>query len=110
MAYDQDLAHRVRAALADAGVDSVEQRMFGGLAFMVRGHMTVGIIRDELMVRVGKEAHEEAVALPHAREMDFTGRAMTGMVYVAPAGVEDDDDLRRWVDRGLRFTGSLAPK
>lgn len=110
MPYDQDLAHRVRAVLADDGVDAVEREMFGGLAFMVRGHMTVGIIRDDLMVRVGKDAHDDAVALPHAREMAFTGRPMRGIVEVAPAGVEEDHQLVAWVRRGLAFTSTLAPK
>ncbi len=110
MAYDEDVAYRVRAALADAGVDPVERQMFGGLAFMVRGHMTVGVIGDDLMVRVGADGHEDALAQPHAREMDFTGKPMTGMVYVAPAGIADDEDLRSWVRRGLDFTGSLPPK
>lgn len=110
MAYDEDVAYRVRAALADAGVDPVERQMFGGLAFMVGGHMTVGVIGDDLMVRVGADGHEDALAQPHAREMDFTGKPMTGMVYVAPAGIADDEDLRSWVRRGLDFTGSLPPK
>lgn len=110
MAYDEDVAYRVREALADADVDPVEREMFGGLAFMVRGHMTVGVIGDDLIVRVGKEGHEDALAQPHAREMDFTGKPMTGMVYVAPAGIADDGALRAWVRRGLDFTGSLPPK
>lgn len=110
MAYDEDAAHRVRAALSDADVDPVEVRMFGGLAFMVRGHMTVGILGDDLMVRVGKDAHEDALAQPHAREMDFSGRPMAGLVYVGAEGYEDDADLREWVRRGLDFTGSLPPK
>lgn len=110
MAYDEDLAHRVRAALSDADVDPVEREMFGGLAFMVRGHMTVGILGDELMVRVGEDGHEDALAQPHAREMDFTGTPMTGMVYVGADGVADGADLRAWVRRGLDFTGTLPPK
>lgn len=110
MAFDEDLTHRVRAALADAGVDAVEKRMFGGVAFMVRGHMTVGIIRDELMVRVGKDAHADAVKQPHAHEMDFTGRPMAGMVSVDADGVRDEADLRTWVKRGLAFTTTLVPK
>lgn len=110
MAYDEDLAMRVRAVLADADTEPREQKMFGGLAFMVRGHMTVGILGDELMVRVGKDAHEDALALPHTHPMDFTGRPMTGLVQVAPAGTADDDDLRAWVQRGLDFTRSLPAK
>lgn len=110
MAYDEDVAHRVRAALAAADVDPVEREMFGGLAFMVRGHMTVGIIGDRLMVRVGREGHDDALDRPHTREMDFTGRPMTGLVYVEPEGLADDEDLAAWVRRGLDHTGSLEPK
>lgn len=110
MAYDEELAHRIRAVFADRNVDPLEQHMFGGLAFMVRGHMTVGVMGDELMVRVGTDAHDDAVTQRHAREMDFTGRPMRSMVIVAPAGFDDDADLSCWVDRGLAFTTTLPPK
>lgn len=110
MAYDEELANRVREALSDADVEPAERQMFGGLAFMVDGHMTVGIIDDELMVRVGKDGHDDALAEPHAREMDFTGKPMTGMVYVAPEGLGDDGDLAAWVRRALDHTRSLPPK
>lgn len=110
MAYDEDVAARVRAAFADADVLTTERKMFGGLAFMVGGHMTVGVLGDELMVRVGKDAFEEALAQSHARVMDFTGRPSAGMLYVAPDGFADDVSLRTWVDRGLAFTTTLPPK
>ena len=110
MAFSEDVAHRVRAALADADVHPTEQRMFGGLAFMVRGHMTVGVIGEELIVRVGKDDHDDAVARRHVREFDFSGRPMRGFVYVAPEGFEEDGALEEWVRRGLDFTGSLPPK
>ena len=109
MAYDEGLAQRVREHLAeDRRV--TEKKMFGGLAFMVAGNMCCGIVGDELMVRVGPDAYEDALARPHARAMDFTGRAMKGMVYVGVDGVESDDDLAGWVDRGLAFAGSLPAK
>ncbi|MBW3577314.1 MAG: TfoX/Sxy family protein [Actinobacteria bacterium] len=110
MAYNEDVAHRVREAFANADVVPIERRMFGGVAFMVHGHMTVGIVGDDLMVRVGKEAYGDALARPHARPMDFTGKPMTGMVYVAAEGFADAADLRDWIQRGLAFTGSLPPK
>lgn len=110
MAYDQESADRVRKAFAEAGADPVEKKMFGGLAFMVDGHMSVGLLGDQLMVRVGRKAQEDALAQPHARPMDFTGRPMATMVYVDPAGFEDDGDLDRWIQRGLDFCGSLPPK
>lgn len=110
VAYDEELANRVREALSDPDVDPVERQMFGGLAFMVDGHMTVGVIGDQLMVRVGREAHDDALAEPHVREMDFTGKPMTGMVYVAPGGLADDEDLAAWVGRALDHTRSLPPR
>ncbi len=84
--------------------------MFGGIAFMLNGHMCCGVTRHDLMVRVGPDAYEDSLARPHARPMDFTGRPMKGMVYVGPGGCEDDDDLRAWVDRGVAFATSLPPK
>jgi hypothetical protein len=84
--------------------------MFGGLCFMVGGNMCVGIVGDDLMVRVGPDGWEEALSRPHAREMDFTGKSMRGMVYVAPEGLSEDDDLRKWVDRGLDYASSLPAK
>ena len=109
MPYDDGVAQRVREALIDhTGV--VEKKMFGGLAFMVRGHMCCGIVGAELMVRVGPQGYESALSQPHARKMDFTGKPMKGFVYVSAAGFEDDGDLQAWVDRGLRFVTSLPPK
>ena len=109
MAYDEGLAQRVREELADRP-DVTEKRMFGGLAFMVRGHMTVGINGDELMVRVGKDAYAEALAQPGAREMDFTGRALKGFVYVSSEGHSADQALTGWVRRGLDHTDTLPAK
>ena len=84
--------------------------MFGGLAFMVAGHMCCGVIDDTLMVRVGPEHYPKALTIAHAREMDFTGKPLTGFVYVAPPGFESDRDLSDWVTRGLAFVTSLPPR
>jgi TfoX/Sxy family transcriptional regulator of competence genes len=109
MAYDDALAERVRSVLGpDPAVG--ERKMFGGLAFMLNGNMACGVLGDDLMVRVGPDAWEECLALPHAREMDFTGRSMRGMVYVGPAGTAEDDALAEGVGRGADFAGSLPPK
>lgn len=109
MAYDEGLAERVRTALEDEpGV--TERKMFGGLCLMLGGNMCCGIVGEELMVRVGPDAWESALALPHAREMDFTGKSMKGMVYVGVDGIESDRDLDSWVARGVAFAGSLPPK
>jgi TfoX/Sxy family transcriptional regulator of competence genes len=109
MAYDEGVAQRVRETLADErGV--TEQKMFGGLAFLLRGNMCCGVIGEELMLRVGPEGYDEALAQRHARPMDFTGRPMRGMVYVASRGFESDADLTRWVGRAADFARSLPPK
>ena len=109
MAYDEALAARIRAALQDQ--DAVtERKMFGGIAFMVGGNMACGVIRDDLMVRVGPDAHDAAVTEPHVRPMDFAHRPMRGMVYVAPDGVRSDEALARWVHAGAALAASLPPK
>ncbi len=109
MAYDEGLAQRIREALEESS-DVVEKKMFGGLAFLIGGHMSVGVVGDELMVRVGAHGYEKALKLKHAREMNFTGRAMKGFVYVACEGFESDNNLARWVKRGVDFAGSLPAK
>jgi TfoX/Sxy family transcriptional regulator of competence genes len=109
MAYDEDLAARVRRVLARRrGV--TEKKMFGGLAFMVGGNMCCGIVRDELMVRVGPERYEEALTDAHVRPMDFTGRPMKGMIFVEAEGCRADKDLERWVGLGVDLARSLPAK
>ena len=84
--------------------------MFGGLCFMVRGNMCCGIVKDELMVRVGPDQFGKALREPHARGMDFTGRPMKGMVYVGRRGFQSKAALEKWMQYGLRFVLSLPPK
>ena len=109
MPFNEDLALHIRAALGSRdGV--VERKMFGGIAFMLSGNMCVGVTGDDLMVRVGPGGLDDAMAQPHARPMDFTGRPMKGFVYVAPAGTAKDDSLKQWVQRGIDFAGSLPAK
>jgi TfoX/Sxy family transcriptional regulator of competence genes len=112
MSYDEKLADRIRRALGPR--DDVEERkMFGGLAFLRDGRMFCGIANNDLMVRVGPEGYEAALAKPHVRPMDFTGRPLKGYVYVAPAGRRTDAALRVWVNLSASFVGTLparAPK
>lgn len=108
MAYDEGLAERIRATLEGA-VGLSERKMFGGVAFMLDGNMAVGIVGDDLMVRVGPDGWADALDQEH-REMDFTGKSMTGYVFVDAAGTAEDDDLAAWVARGTDFAGSLPPK
>jgi len=108
MAYDEGLAERVRRALTDGEVE--EKKMFGGLCFLVGGNMALGIVGEDLMVRVGADAYQAALDEPHAREMDFTGKPMRGLVYVGRRGFATPEALGRWVERGLSFARSLPAK
>jgi TfoX/Sxy family transcriptional regulator of competence genes len=109
MAYDEDLADRVREQLA-AEPAVIEKAMFGGLAFLLEGNMAVGISGQELMVRVGPDASDDALARPHARPFDMTGRPMKGWILVAPEGLTEERDLAAWVARGVDFARSLPAK
>jgi TfoX/Sxy family transcriptional regulator of competence genes len=109
MAYDERLAQQLREIYADIpGV--VEKRMFGGLAFMVNGHMSCGVTNDDLMVRVGPKQYDVALKHPHAREMDFTKKPLRGFVYVASKGHESHEAMMSWVEMSLAFVGTLPPK
>ncbi len=109
MAYDEGLAQRIREVM-DSHPQVNEKKMFGGLAFMVNGHMCVGVNGEELMTRVGADRYAEALTRPHAREMDFTGKALKGFVYVSAEGTESDTGLQSWVELALEFIESLPPK
>ena len=109
MAYDEGLAHRVRE-LVERTPGIHEKKMFGGLCFLLDGNMACGINGDQLMVRVGPDAYQNALARPHAREMDFIGRSLKGFVYVAAEGLAEDTELQTWVDLGTGFAGSFPPK
>ena len=109
MAYDQGIAERIREVFVGRP-DVIEKKMFGGIAFMVRGNMCCGVIKDTLMARVGPNNHAAALKRPYAREMDFTGRPMKGFVYVEQEGFEDDADLLSWVALCEEFVASLPPK
>lgn len=108
MAYNEDLADRIRAVLP-AGETVTERRMFGGLSFMLGGHMFCGVVKDDLMVRLGADAAEEALDRPHVRPMDFTGRPMKAMVFIGPGGL-DDTGLRQWVEAAAEHARGLPPK
>ena len=109
MAYDEALADRVRGLLAGrTGVR--EQKMFGGLCFMLNGNMACGILNSELVVRVGKENLDAALSQPHSRPFDMTGRPMRSFVYVSAEGLATDDGLAEWAGRGIAYAASLPPK
>ncbi len=107
MAYSEQLADRTRAALV-ASRDLEERLMFGGLAFMVNGHMCCGILGEDLMVRVGPDLYQSSLAQPHTREMDFTGKPLKGMVYIVSEGLETERQLGQWVQRGLAYVSTFG--
>jgi TfoX/Sxy family transcriptional regulator of competence genes len=109
MAYDEELAARIRTRMDDPlGVS--ERKMFGGIAFMVYGHMCVGIVGRDLMVRVGTDGYQNALAQPFTRAMDFTGKPLKGFIYVDAEGVESDAQLDAWLDRARALVSTLPPK
>ncbi len=109
MAYDERLAMRIRLLLQDLAL-AEEKKMFGGTGYLVNGNMACGVNGRRLIVRLDPAEYEEALARPHVRPFDMTGRPMKGWVTVEPAGVESDAALRAWVERGLHYVLTLPPK
>ena len=109
MAFNEGLAERIRQGLARRkGIE--EKKMFGGVGFLLNGNLLVGVWKESLIVRLGPEEGDEALKEPHASEFNITGRSMKGWVLVAPQGVKDDDQLKGWVQRAVKFVGTLPAK
>jgi TfoX/Sxy family transcriptional regulator of competence genes len=109
MAYDEELAERVRELLS-ARADVGERKMFGGIAFMVQGNMACGVLKEDLIVRLGDEEGEKALAEDGVRPFDFTGKPMKGIVYISPERTSDDAGLAEWVEAGADYATSLPPR
>lgn len=109
MACDEQLVERIRAVLKGSH-GAGERRMFGGVCFTINGNMVCGVVKDDLMVRVGPDNYEDALKQPHARPMDFTGRPMKGYVFVAAPGVKSESSLKDWVGAGVAHVRTLPPK
>lgn len=109
MAFDENLAARIRKALGrKKGV--VEKKMFGGIVFMLYGNMLVGVWKESLIVRLGDEQAEDALLEPHVKPFDITGKPMKRWAMVTPEGIEDDDQLKAWIQRAVKFVGNLPAK
>ena len=109
MAFDENLAARIRHALArKKGVE--EKKMFGGVGFLLHGNMLVGVWKNSLIVRLGPDSYEDALLEPHVKEFDITGKPMKGWVVVEPEGVEGDDQLKGWIERAIKFLRTLPAK
>lgn len=109
MAFDESLAERIRLALPRKK-SLEEKKMFGGIGFLLNGNMLVGVWKDSLIVRLGPDQGEEVLLEPHVKEFDITGQAMKGWVLVAPEGVENDEQLKDWIQRAVKFVRTLPAK
>ena len=108
MAYSEFLADRIRQQLLDRKVDFEEKKMMGGLTFMVNTKMCVGIVKEELMARIGKEVYEKALETTGVRPMDFTGKPMRGYVFCGDEAIDTEEDLAHWVDLALAFNAQMV--
>lgn len=109
MAYDESLVVRIRSALArKKGIE--EKKMFGGVCFFLHDKMLVGVWRQFLIARLGPDQGDEALLEPHVKKMDITGKPMKGWIMVEPEGVEDDDQLKGWIQKAVKFVGKLPGK
>ena len=109
MAYNEQLASRVRQILKRKR-NLEEKKMFGGLTFMLNGHMCCGVDKNNLMVRVVQDRYEGLLKKPHARVMDLTGRPLKGFIFVGSDGYRTDSALKFWIDQAVQFTRSQPPK
>ncbi len=110
MAFSEELAERIRRRLARRkGIE--EKRMFGGIGFLLNGNLLVGVRKDSLLVRLGPEQSDEALTEVHVSEFTITGRGtMKGWVVVSLEGVQNDDQLKGWIERAVKFVGKLPAK
>jgi len=109
MAYDEGLAERVRDLFkGKRGI--TEQKMFGGLCFLLNGNMVVGISKNELMIRYAHEQHDEVMAMRHVRAMDFTKKSMKGFAFVDARALDSQAELEAWVERCVRYVSKLPKK
>ena len=109
MAYSESLAGRIRDVVGRRkGV--VEEKMFGGVGFLLNGNMLVGVWKDSLIVRLGAEEGERVLEEEYVREFDVTGKAMKGWVMVEAEGIDEDRDLKAWIERAWKFVKTLPAK
>ena len=109
MPYDEHIESRITAAIAGwKGID--RRQMFGGVGYLLDGNMFAGILKDFLILRLGEKGGDEALALPHVKPFDITGRPMKGWVMISPEGYHSDDALKNWLRRARDFAAALPPK
>ena len=109
MAFSEALAERIRQELARRkGIE--QKRMFGGVGCLLNGNLLVGVWKESLVVRLGPDEGEAALREPHVKEFDITGKPMRNWVLVGPEGVQDDEQLKGWIERALKFVKALPAK
>ncbi len=109
MAYSKSLVERIRH-LVSRRHGITEKKMFGGVCFLLNGNLLVGVWKDSLIARIGKDTYEAALQEEHVREFDITGRPMKGWVMVEPDGIDSDHQLSQWIDQALGFVRTLPGK
>ncbi len=109
MPYDPGLAYRLQEIL-EGKPNLIEKKMFGGIGWMLNGNMCVGVYREWLIIRVGESIGKTIFSLPNVKPMDITGKPMKGWAMVSPEGLEDEEDLRRFVKMAIEFVGQMTPK
>ncbi len=109
MAYSKSLVERIRHLVSrQRGV--TEKKMFGGVCFLMNGNLLVGVWKDSLIARIGKDAYEAALQEEHVKEFDITGRPMKGWVMVEPDGIDSDHQLSQWIEQAMVFVRTLPGK
>ena len=109
MAFDESLAARIRDAVAR--IKNIEEKkMFGGIGFLLSGNMLVGVWKNSLIVRLGPDGYEDALLEPNVKVFDITGKPMKNWILVEPEGVVEDEELKDWIQRAVKFVGRLPKK
>ena len=109
MAYSESLAERIRS-IASRSRGVTEKKMFGGIGFLLNGNMLVGVWKASLIARLGPDEYNEALRGPHVGEFDITGKSMKGWVMVESDGIENDEQLKDWIERAVKFVKTLPKK
>ena len=109
MAYNEEIAFRVRKLLQKRN-DITEKKMFGGHSFLLSGNMCCGVLNDDLVLRVDPKRHKYILEKPHTRPMDFTGKPLSGFVYVDTGGYTDNNELMQWINISIDYVSSLPKK
>lgn len=109
MAFDELLAERITECLKRRK-NITSKKMFGGLVFLLKGNILVGVWKESMIARVGADEYEPALLEPHVKPFDITGKAMTGWVLISPKGLETDEQLQRWIQQAMEYVTTLPGK